>query len=256
MLEQDASVEGVLQTVWDRELSRKPVLLIIIGSDLAMMERLSAYERPFHQRGVEMVLRPLTPWDVMQMTGLPAADAIDAHLITGGLPLIRHTFGQFARVALAREAAALIDSWRAGCATRHRHPVRDEPGQLRGQCGSCDPDSTQTRPETIHARSQGGILTDLSVDYEILMRVKKNLNDIAGLMKKPGREMEEVSGQSMGVLELAKRMDDFGDEWSYGIKQLTKFSESASKELDKVKREFEKLDHELGKDSDKKGGKK
>ncbi|MEU6995601.1 hypothetical protein ABZ953_33715 [Streptomyces sp. NPDC046465] len=40
--------------------------------------------------------------------------------------------------------------------------------------------------------------------------------------------MEQVTGGAMGVPELARRMDDFGDEWSYGIKQLTKFSGKAS----------------------------
>ncbi|RKN40417.1 ATP-binding protein [Streptomyces hoynatensis] len=88
MLEADPVLEGTLQTVWDRVLSRKPVLLVLIGSDLAMMERLSDYGRPFHQRGVEMVLPPLSPQEVMTMTGLPAAEALDACLITGGLPLI------------------------------------------------------------------------------------------------------------------------------------------------------------------------
>ncbi|MEU6480721.1 hypothetical protein ABZ858_28350 [Streptomyces sp. NPDC047017] len=64
-------------------------------------------------------------------------------------------------------------------------------------------------------------------------------------MRKPGRDMAQVSGDSMGVPELAKRMDDFGDEWSYGIKQLTKFSEKASKALLDMKHAFEELDHEL-----------
>ncbi|MEV6106895.1 DUF234 domain-containing protein [Streptomyces sp. NPDC051940] len=88
ILEGDPVAEGALQTAWDRALSRKPVLLILIGSDLAMMEQLSAYGRPFHQRGVEMQLPPLTPYEVGEMAGLPAAEAIDAFLVTGGLPLI------------------------------------------------------------------------------------------------------------------------------------------------------------------------
>ncbi|MEU3084152.1 hypothetical protein ABZ697_28035 [Streptomyces albidoflavus] len=77
-------------------------------------------------------------------------------------------------------------------------------------------------------------MSDLSVDYEVLNRVRHNLDQIADLMKKPGREMESVDGTSMGVPELARRMDDFGDEWSYGIKQLTKFSAKASKALLKM----------------------
>ncbi|WP_406473896.1 hypothetical protein [Streptomyces sp. NBC_01615] len=88
-------------------------------------------------------------------------------------------------------------------------------------------------------------MSDLPVDYAVLNRVRHNLDHIAHLMKKPGQEMEHVSGDSMGVPELAKRMDDFGDEWSYGIKQLTKFSDKASEALLKVKESFEKLDHEL-----------
>ncbi|WP_343234764.1 hypothetical protein [Streptomyces sp. E5N91] len=46
-------------------------------------------------------------------------------------------------------------------------------------------------------------------------------------------------------------MDDFGDEWSYGIKQLTKFSEKASKALLTVKEALEKLDDGLAEASKK-----
>jgi uncharacterized protein len=51
-----------------------------------MMERLTAYDRPFFGRADNMVLGPLNPTDVADALGLDAADAIDAHLITGGLP--------------------------------------------------------------------------------------------------------------------------------------------------------------------------
>jgi AAA+ ATPase superfamily predicted ATPase len=88
LIEADPTLEGTLQTAWDTVLSRKPVLLVLIGSDLAMMERLDDYRRPFHQRGTVMVLPPLSPAEVGAMLGLPAADAIDAYLVTGGLPLI------------------------------------------------------------------------------------------------------------------------------------------------------------------------
>jgi uncharacterized protein len=80
--------EGVLQRVWDRDLSRRPVMLILIGSDLSMMESLGSYGRPFHQRGQEMVLGPLSPSDVARMTRLEPAAAFEAALVTGGLPLI------------------------------------------------------------------------------------------------------------------------------------------------------------------------
>lgn len=84
----DPAFEGALQTAWDRYLSRRPVLLIGVGSDLSMMTMLTEYGRPFHQRATEMVLSPLSPAAVQELTGLPAADAVDAFLVTGGLPLI------------------------------------------------------------------------------------------------------------------------------------------------------------------------
>lgn len=98
-------------------------------------------------------------------------------------------------------------------------------------------------------------MSDLSVDYAVLNRVRHNLDHIAHMMKKPGQDMEKVSGDAMGVPELAKRMDDFGDEWSYGIKQLTKFSGKASEALLKIKESFEKLDDELAKMGEKGKGK-
>lgn len=84
----DPGFEGTLQKLFDRELSRYPVLLLCIGSDLAMMEALNDYGRPFHQRATEMVVPPLSPADVATMLELPAAEAFDAYLVSGGLPLV------------------------------------------------------------------------------------------------------------------------------------------------------------------------
>lgn len=108
--------EGVLQRIWDRVLVRRPVLLILIGSDLAMMEAINEHGRPFHQRGIPMVLDPLTPADVADLLGGSAAEAIDSYLITGGMPLLcadwppgtsRH---DFLRRSLAGPTSALVVS--------------------------------------------------------------------------------------------------------------------------------------------------
>lgn len=88
LIRNDPGFEGTLQKFFDRELSRRPVLLLCVGSDLAMMERLDDYDRPFHQRGTEMVVPPLGPADVADMLELPAPEAFDAYLVSGGLPLV------------------------------------------------------------------------------------------------------------------------------------------------------------------------
>ncbi|MYV56201.1 ATP-binding protein [Streptomyces sp. SID3212] len=86
LAEQDSVFDGALQTAWDRLLARQPVLLLLLGSDLHMMERLTAYDRPFYGRADNLVLGPLSPAETGSALGLDAADAIDAHLVSGGLP--------------------------------------------------------------------------------------------------------------------------------------------------------------------------
>lgn len=86
LLAGDPTVEGQLQRVWDRYLSRAPVLLVLLGSDLSVMEMLSSYDRPLYGRAAEMVLDPLTGSDVAQLLDLNAPAAFDAMVVTGGLP--------------------------------------------------------------------------------------------------------------------------------------------------------------------------
>lgn len=86
--------EGMLQRAWDRLLSRKPVLLLLVGSDLSMMEALNSYDRPFHQRGREMIVGPLNPADIGEMLGLSPAATFDAALITGASPDLRRVAGR------------------------------------------------------------------------------------------------------------------------------------------------------------------
>ncbi|WP_328410184.1 ATP-binding protein [Nocardia sp. NBC_00403] len=88
LTEQDSEFEGALQTVWDRQLSGKPVLLVLVGSDISVMEALQSRDRPFFGRATKMTVEPLNLADVQTMTDLDAANAVDARLITGGFPEI------------------------------------------------------------------------------------------------------------------------------------------------------------------------
>lgn len=130
LLESEPALEGQLQTIWDRVLSRKPVMLILIGSDLAMMEQLDDYSRPFHQRATVMVLPPLNPAEVGYLTGCGAADAFDAYLVTGGLPLVcqewhhGQSLREFLRAALANPTSALLVSGERSLAAEFPAEVR------------------------------------------------------------------------------------------------------------------------------------
>jgi AAA+ ATPase superfamily predicted ATPase len=116
LVREDSTFEGALQKAFDRTLSKLPVLLILIGSDVAMMEKLNTYGRPFYQRGTEMVVPPLNPHDVATMLDLSPADAFDAYLITGGLPLLLeewpHGAGlwDYLEQSLSRSTSALLVS--------------------------------------------------------------------------------------------------------------------------------------------------
>lgn len=116
LIQTDEAFEGTLQKIFDREMSRKRVLFIGIGSDLGMMEALNEYGRPFHQRATEVVIPPLSPAEVADMLQLNSMDALDAYLVTGGLPLICRqwqpgaTLVDFLSESLATSTSALVVS--------------------------------------------------------------------------------------------------------------------------------------------------
>jgi AAA+ ATPase superfamily predicted ATPase len=152
---EDPSFEGTLQKSFDRTLSRLPVLLVLIGSDLAMMEALNTYGRPFYQRGTEMVVPPLNPAEVAAMLDLPPAEAIDAFLVTGGLPLILDEWPQGAALwdylesAVNRPTSALIVSGERALAAEF--PAEAQARTVLGAIGHGE------RTFTLIGRAAGGL---------------------------------------------------------------------------------------------------
>jgi len=87
MLEQESTLEGELQAVWDRTLEKLPVLLILIGSDVAMMDNLAGHGRPLFGRVAPLVVPSLNPAEVSQALGAGSPLVVfDAYLVTGGYP--------------------------------------------------------------------------------------------------------------------------------------------------------------------------
>lgn len=155
LMDDAGAFESVLQRAWDRELSRKPVLLLLIGSDLSVMETLTSYGRPFHQRGAEMPIGPLNVADVAAMTGLGAAEAFDARLVTGGLPIVCARWGRgedlwsFLEHELAEPISPLIASAQLSLAAEF--PDQAQARAVLGAIGSGE------RTFTNIARAAGGI---------------------------------------------------------------------------------------------------
>ncbi|MBL0885797.1 ATP-binding protein [Myceligenerans indicum] len=83
----DPSLEGVLQVVWDRVLEKLPVLLVLVGSDVAMMSRLTEHDRPLFGRVRPLVVPALNLAEAAQaLPGWEPTGVIDAALVTGGYP--------------------------------------------------------------------------------------------------------------------------------------------------------------------------
>lgn len=83
----DPTLEGELQTQWDRVLEHLPVLFVLVGSDVTMMDRLATHGRPLFGRVRPMVVPPLNPADIAE--ALPrssATEVFDGYLVTGGYP--------------------------------------------------------------------------------------------------------------------------------------------------------------------------
>jgi predicted AAA+ superfamily ATPase len=181
--------EGTLQKIYDREFSRRPVLLIGIGSDLAMMEAVNEYGRPFHQRATEMVVSPLSPAEVATMLRLSAADAVDAYLVSGGLPLILDewprgaSLDDYLPIAVARPTSALLVSGERALAAEF--PPESQPRLLLSAIG------TGERTYSHIARTAGVSAASVARGLQILT-AKRVVEALTPLSTQPSRETRYI----------------------------------------------------------------
>lgn len=111
----DTSFESVLQRVWDHTIHGRPVLLIVVGSDIAAMEAMGSYDRPLYGRlRLERPVLPLDLAEVAQVLELAAPEAVDAYLTVGGFPRVLLSWpagmarAEFVRESLADATSALV----------------------------------------------------------------------------------------------------------------------------------------------------
>ena len=141
----DPSFEGVLQRAWDRELSRSPVLLVLIGSDVSTMEMLTSHGRPLFGRAAELRVDALRPADLRDLLGLDAGGAFDAAVVTGGLPrLAQEWTAAGAADAMSFVASQLQDPTSPLVVLGERYlraefPSHVQAGEVLGVIGSGEP---------------------------------------------------------------------------------------------------------------------
>ncbi|GGL89414.1 MULTISPECIES: ATP-binding protein [Micromonospora] len=186
----DPGFEGTLQKIFDREFSRRPVLLICVGSDLAMMEALNDYGRPFHQRATEMVVPPMNPAEIGEMLALPAAESFDACLVTGGLPLILDewpagaSLTDYLATAVTDPTSALMVSGERALAAEF--PPQSQAGLLLRAIG------TGERSFTSISRAAGGLPQASLVRSLKVLTEKRIVSATLPLSTRPSRETRYI----------------------------------------------------------------
>ncbi len=187
LVEADPTIEGTLQKVWDRRLSRVPILLILVGSDISMMTALTEYGRPLYGRPTrEMIVEPFDPSETAEMLGLSAADSFDAQLVTGGLPLIAQSWGRgndlwgFLSGALSDPTSPLIVSGERVLAAEF--PVEAQARDVLRAIGVGETTFTAI------SRSAGISGTPLARSLELLVERKRVVAAERPLSTKPSRE--------------------------------------------------------------------
>jgi uncharacterized protein len=93
LLDVDPGVAADIQEAWDRELRRRPVILICVGSDMRMMQALTQHPAELYGRPTkEMRITPFTPRDLGALAGVGAVDAFDRYLVVGGFPQLTRSW--------------------------------------------------------------------------------------------------------------------------------------------------------------------
>jgi AAA+ ATPase superfamily predicted ATPase len=119
MLEASQGLDGLLKALLDGDLGRKPVLMILVGSDEAMMERLFQHDKPlFGKADRRLLVNPFNPAETKAALGgeRTALEVFDAQLVTGGFPALvdqarrASTISQFVTTSLAERNSTLVDA--------------------------------------------------------------------------------------------------------------------------------------------------
>jgi hypothetical protein len=87
--------------------------------------------------------------------------------------------------------------------------------------------------------------SDLYIDGEILARVRQNLRHITDILEDPMKTIREVGAEDIGVDELTGRLNEFGDEWDYGIGKINEYAGGAADTLESIEQAFTDLDLDL-----------
>ncbi|MER5880045.1 hypothetical protein ACFWFU_10745 [Streptomyces sp. NPDC060235] len=88
-------------------------------------------------------------------------------------------------------------------------------------------------------------MSDLRLEDTIFEDLKKTFSSISDRMEATRRTLRGTDASAVGESKLVEDVQDFADDWGYGIKQLGKHTQGAVKMIDKIADSFGKLDLDL-----------
>ena len=88
-------------------------------------------------------------------------------------------------------------------------------------------------------------MSDLTLDDTVFHSLKKTFSSISDRMEDARRSLRGTDASAVGESKLVEDVQDFADEWGYGIKQLGKHTHGAVKMINTIDKTFGDLDLEL-----------
>jgi len=88
-------------------------------------------------------------------------------------------------------------------------------------------------------------MSDLRLEDTVFQDLRKTFSTISDRMDATRRTLRGTDASAVGQGKLVEDVQDFADEWAYGIKQLGKHTSGAVKMIDKIGEAFDKLDLDL-----------
>ncbi|MFF4313943.1 hypothetical protein ACWDFR_27335 [Streptomyces sp. 900105755] len=88
-------------------------------------------------------------------------------------------------------------------------------------------------------------MSDLRLEDTIFQDLKKTFSSISDRMETTRLTLRSADASAVGEKQLIEDVQDFADDWGYGIKQLGKHTQGAVKMINKIGESFGKLDLDL-----------
>ncbi|MEV5813956.1 hypothetical protein ACFW4O_02640 [Streptomyces mutabilis] len=88
-------------------------------------------------------------------------------------------------------------------------------------------------------------MSDLTLDDTVFHHLKTTFSSISDRMEATRRTLRGTDASAVGEAKLIEDVQDFADEWGYGIKQLGKHTHGAVKMINTIGDTFGKLDLDL-----------